>query len=127
MKSNELFEKIHSGIIKNGTDIKVMYKNEEVDNIKYEAGMLQWEQGGKFSSKYLCDIETEFEIIEEEQQDIDIQNIEDIDKDWTYIEGLVEKTWSVAELEIIENLNKLVQAVKQLDKQINLQSSKETK
>ena len=62
-------------------------------------------------------INSKIEILEE-QQDIDIQEIEEMDKEWTYVEGLVEKTWSVAELEIIENLNKLASAVKQLDRNI---------
>lgn len=67
-----------------------------------------------FNEAWLTDT---VEIIEE-QQDIDIQKIEELDKEWTYVEGLVEKTWSVAELEIIENLNKLASAVKQLDRNI---------
>ena len=70
MKSNELFEEIHAGIIKDNSTIKVMTEEGQViTKIKYENKGLKWEQG-KFDTKYLCDIDIEFEV---EEPDIDIQ------------------------------------------------------
>lgn len=63
MKSNELFEKIHRGEIQEGTKIKV--KTEDgihIAFIDYQEGRLNWIPG-EFSTRYLCDIETEFEIV----------------------------------------------------------------
>ena len=62
------------------------------------------------------------EIIEE-QEKIDIQSIEELDENFTYIEnhssGLgIEKVLNKAEIELVNKINKLVQAVKQLDKKI---------
>ena len=64
----------------------------------------------------------EVEIIEE-QQDVDIQSIEEIDDNFSYIEnhssGLgIEKVFNKAEIELSNKINELVQAVKQLDKKI---------
>ena len=67
----------------------------------------------------------EVKIIEtiEEQEEIDIQSIEELDENFTYIEnhssGLgIEKVLNKAEIELVNKINKLVQAVKQLDKKI---------
>lgn len=64
----------------------------------------------------------EVEIIEE-QEKIDIQSIEELDENFTYIEnhssGLgIEKVLNKAEIELVNKINKLVQAVKQLEKKI---------
>ena len=58
---------------------------------------------------------------EEDKEEIDIQSIEEIDENFTYIEnhssGLgIEKVLNKAEIELVNKINKLVQAVKQLDK-----------
>lgn len=62
MKSNELFEQIHNGKIKENTRIEV--KTEEgrhIAYIDYRNGRLNW-ASGEFDTRYLCDIKTEFEI-----------------------------------------------------------------
>lgn len=62
MKSNELFEKIHSGEIKENTRIEV--NNEDgshIAYITYRDKKLNW-QPGEFDTRYLCDIQTEFKI-----------------------------------------------------------------
>ena len=104
MKSNELFEEIHAGIIKDNSTIKVMTEEGQViTKIKYENKGLKWEQG-KFDTKYLCDIDIEFEV---EEPDIDIQKIEPIDLFNPYIETTDKK------------INELIEAVKQLDRKVN--------
>lgn len=67
-------------------------------------------------------LDAKVEIIEE-QEEIDIQSIEELDENFTYIEnhssGLgIEKVLNKAEIELVNKINKLVQAVKQLDKKI---------
>lgn len=46
------------------------------------------------------------------------EEIEEIDEEWTYIEGQVEKTWSKSELELVEKFNKLAKAVNQIRKKM---------
>lgn len=63
MKSNELFEQIHSGEIKENTRIQVMTEEgEHIAYITYGDKKLNWNPG-EFDTRYLCDIETEFEIV----------------------------------------------------------------
>lgn len=62
MKSNELFEKIHSGEIKENTKIEVNNKDgSHIAYITYMDKKLNW-QPGEFDTRYLCDIQTEFKI-----------------------------------------------------------------
>ncbi len=63
MKSNELFEKIYSEEIKDNTKIEV--KTEEgkhITFIEYRDKKLNW-TSEDFDTRYLCDINTEFEIV----------------------------------------------------------------
>ena len=110
MKSNELFEQIHTGIIKDNSTIKVMTEEGQViTKIKYENKGLKWEQG-KFDTKYLCDIDIEFEV---EEPDIDIQAIKKF---------IIPEIAKNEEVDMWTNrimINKLIQAVKQLDKKVN--------
>lgn len=66
MKSNELFEQIHSGQIKDNTKISVI--NELTGNciteIEYKNQRLNW-ISGEFDTSFLCNIDIDFEIIEE--------------------------------------------------------------
>lgn len=55
-----------------------------------------------------------FEILEDNTEEI-----EELDEEWTYIEGQVEKTWSKSELELVEKINELVKAVNQIRKDKN--------
>lgn len=66
MKSNELFEMIHSGEIKENTRIDVKTeKGLHIAYIDYKNKKLNW-ASGEFDTRYLCDIETEFEIVKPE-------------------------------------------------------------
>ncbi len=66
MRANELLENIHSGEIKNNSKINVIYDDEIIDTIEYKNGRLYSEKG-KFHTGYLCDIETEFEVVEDDE------------------------------------------------------------
>lgn len=64
MKSNELFEQIHTGWIKDNTEIEVKTEQgEHIAFITYKDKKLNW-KSGEFDTKYLCDIDTEFEIVD---------------------------------------------------------------
>lgn len=66
MKSNELFERIHSGEIEEDTKIEVLKENgEHIAFINYKDKKLNW-NSGEFDTRYLCDIETEFIVIEKD-------------------------------------------------------------
>lgn len=58
------------------------------------------------------DLNDEVEILEDNTEEI-----EELDEEWTYIEGQVEKTWSKSELELINKINELVKAVNKLRKE----------
>lgn len=106
MKSNELFEQIHAGIIKDNSTIKVMTEEGQViTKIKYENKGLKWEQG-KFDTKYLCDIDIEFEV---EEPYIDIQGIEEFSSEYTM---------NNVEFQFQDKINQILLAVKQLNKEI---------
>ena len=65
---------------------------------------------GRYFTETFDDIEfaiREFELLEDNTEEI-----EELDKEWTYIEGQVEKTWSKSELELVNKINELVKAVK---------------
>lgn len=99
MKSNELFEKIHSGEIKDNTKIEVKTESgEHIAFIKYECQKLNW-NSGEFDTRYLCDIDTEFEIVKNSWE------IEKLDK-----KGMVGDRVNLLENkvdEIIDKLNKM--------------------
>ena len=115
MKSNELFEQIHSGYIEENSTIKVMTEEGKyITEIKYKNGGLQWEQG-TFNTILLCDINIEFEV---EKPEIDIQNIEELNENE---EEVFNDSYGslILENSILQNravINKLIRAVKQLDK-----------
>ena len=54
----------------------------------------------------------EVEILEDNTEEI-----EELDEEWTYIEGQVEKTWSKSELELVNKINELVKAINELRKE----------
>lgn len=100
MKSNELFEKIHSGEIKENTKIEVMTEyGKHIAFIEYRNGKLNWTTG-EFDTRYLCDIETEFEISRKtwEIEKLDLENRLTGDKI-----KLIENKLN----EIIDNINKI--------------------
>ena len=108
MKGYKLLREIANGNIKEGTQFRNLSQNPMYDNrdvYTYKNNNFTGRHGGMNIIEILND---DFEIIEE-QQDIDIQEIEQINLSST-----------PTKYEVI--LNKLVQAVKQLDnkmKEIN--------
>lgn len=105
MKSNELFEQIHSGYIEENSTIKVMTEEgKNITEIKYKNGGLQWEPG-TFSTILLCDINIEFEV---EKPKIDIQSLGELRTEYTE---------SGAEHDMRKYINNVIlPAIKQLDK-----------
>ena len=100
MKSNELFEMIHSGQIKENTKIDVKTENGlHIAYINYKDKKLNW-ASGEFDTRYLCDIETEFEIAKPEWkiEKLNLQNMYTGEK-INAIENKVN--------EIIDSLNKI--------------------
>lgn len=100
MKANELFEKIHSGEIKENTRIDVKTeKGLHIAYIEYKNQKLNW-ISGEFDTRYLCDIETEFEVIKQswEIEKLDLRNMYTGDK----IKVIEDKV-----NEIVDNLNKI--------------------
>lgn len=97
------------------------YKNENFRELV--KALLGYYQKEAVSFTLYGALTCEVEIIEEEPE-IDIQGIDELEKDFTYYEDhsagiTVEKVLSAAELELANKLNELIKAVKQLDKRIN--------
>ncbi len=57
----------------------------------------------------------EVELIEE-QQDIDIQAIEELDKEIAYTNLDLVTSWSVSEKKLVKQQNQILKAIKQLDR-----------
>ena len=110
MKSNELFEQIHSGFVEENSTIKVMTEEGDyITEIKYKNGRLEWKPE-TFSTKYLCDINIEFEV---EKPEIDIQNIDD------YSDFFIDSMLPTSLRPLGYQIRELIRAVKKLDNQIN--------
>lgn len=58
------------------------------------------------------------EVLDNNLED-NTEEIEELDEEWTYIEGQVEKTWSKSELELVNKINELVKAVNSIRKDKN--------
>ena len=57
------------------------------------------------------DLNDEVEILEDNTEEI-----EELDEEWTYIEGQIEKTWSKSELELVNKINEIIRYIKRKDK-----------
>ena len=47
------------------------------------------------------------ESISIKEKNDNTEEIEELDEEWTYIEGQIEKTWSKSELELVNKINEL--------------------
>ena len=106
MKSNELFEQIHSGQIKDNTKISVINKltGNCITEIEYKNQRLNW-ISEEFDTSFLCNIDIDFEVIEENK------GIEELAAYPTFAYGMEE---------IEENrkkINELVRAVNKINKE----------
>ena len=101
MKSNELFEEIHCGRIKEGTKINVINEltGQHITTIEYKNGMLKWKTG-EFDTSFLCNIDIDFEVIEENKE---IEELNDND------------IYDFNHLSL--KINEIVQAVNKLNKE----------
>ncbi|MBQ3415957.1 MAG: hypothetical protein IJH39_11630 [Clostridia bacterium] len=112
-KGYELIKEITDGKIKDGTKIEVhdlVVLDKLVAIIEYKNKKIMWKDN--FDTSYLLNPNCYFKIIQE-QQDIDIQNIQEL---------LEIESYEVDNTDVKLNrqiINKLVQAVKKLDKDIN--------
>ena len=68
MKANELFEQIHSGEIKEDTQIDVINEltGQYITTIEFRNGMLNWEPG-EFDTSFLCNIDIDFVVKENKE------------------------------------------------------------
>lgn len=67
---------------------------------------------------YFSDKDNEFTLIEE-NQDIDIQSIEELDKEKAYVNLDFVSTWSRSEEILVEKINEVIATIKQLNRKIN--------
>ena len=111
MKSNELFEEIHCGTIKDGTKINVVneFTGDVLTTIEYKDGKLNWTSGA-FDTSYLCDINIEF-LVEENKE---IEELNDTNYNC--------EEMSIKEINYYNNLtrtklNEVIQAVNKLNKE----------
>lgn len=120
MKSNELFEQIHSGQIKDNTKISVI--NELTGNciteIEYKNQRLNW-VSGEFDTSFLCNIDIDFEVIEEEEETEGISELriagitkEEIENKTKLREALNENFY-----DILNKTNEILRVVNQLNKE----------
>lgn len=113
-KGYELIKAIHDGEIKDGAIIEV-HDLSTLDHIKaritFRNKKLNW-ISGEFDTSCLFDDNIYFRVLEDNTEEI-----EELDEEWTYIEGQVEKTWSKSELELVNKINEIIKAVKQIRKE----------
>ena len=102
MKSNELFEEIHCGTIKDGTKINVVneFTGDVLTTIEYKNGMLKWKTG-EFDTSFLCNINIEFLV--EENKEIE--------------EFRTEYAMSQMDKQFEDKINELIRAVNKLNKE----------
>ena len=122
MKGYELIKAITENKIKDNTKIKVKMGNTYKATLKYENFMLKW-QSGDFDTSILCSAEAEFEVIEENKE-IDTINAYKLIEAPYLADCLKEKKFDEvaellkqSELEIVERVNNLVYAVRELNKE----------
>lgn len=125
MRANELLESIHSGKIKDGSKINVIYDYEVIDTIEYKNGRLE-SKDGKFNTRYLCNIEIKFELVKEvvEGDEIETINAYKLMETPYMSQCLQEGRYDTfvellkqSELEIVERVDDLVYAVRKLIKE----------
>ena len=104
MRANELLENIHSGEIAENSTINIIYDDKVTNTIMYKNGRLVWKNGGNIDTAYLCDIETEFEVIEE------IQELDE-DKEGKKLIGEIAR-------ENRQKINELIRAINQINRKM---------
>ena len=102
MRANELLENIHSGEIAENSTINIIYDDKVTNTIMYKNGRLVWENGGNIDTAYLCDIETEFEVIEE---------IQELDEEGKKLIGEIAR-------ENRQKINELIRAINQINRKM---------
>ena len=122
IKMIELLNMISRGELKDKTKFKVYSSCKDESDIPYiceydktEPGIIwcitSYDSKFNFKIDYMRILNYYVEILEDNTEEI-----EELDEEWTYIEGQVEKTWSKSELELVNKINELVKAVNKLRK-----------
>lgn len=118
IKMIELLNMITNGELKNNTKFNIINEDGDIIKCKYSStypGYIWVIDNEEVSFNYKIDhlriLSYEVEILEDNTEEI-----EELDEEWTYIEGQVEKTWSKSELELVNKINELVKAVNKLRK-----------
>lgn len=106
MKSNELFEEIHSGRIEEGTKIDVVNEltGGYITEIEYKNQRLNW-TSGEFDTSFLCNIDIEFVI--QENKEIEELKISESDR----------KVMATFVINNREKINELVREVNKMKKE----------
>ena len=123
IKMIELLNMISRGELKDKTKFKVYSSCKDESDIPYiceydktEPGIIwcitSYDSKFNFKIDYMRILNYYVEILEDNTEEI-----EELDEEWTYIEGQVEKTWSKSELELVNKINELVKAVNKLRKE----------
>lgn len=107
-KGWELMKAISDGEIKEGSKFKAEY---ETFIARDGYLFIEYDNRQKYASSF--ELKWEFELIEDE---IDIDNIEELNKNATFINGRINDQKII---DIQNKTNELVQAVKQLNNKIN--------
>ena len=119
IKMIELLNMIANGELKNNTKFNIINEDGDIIKCKYSStypGYIWVIDNEEVSFNYKIDhlriLSYEVEILEDNTEEI-----EELDEEWTYIEGQVEKTWSKSELELVNKINELVKAVNEIRKE----------
>lgn len=123
IKMIELLNMITNGELKNNTKFNIINEDGDIIKCKYSStypGYIWVIDNEEVSFNYKIDhlriLSYEVEILEDNTEEI-----EELDEEWTYIEGQVEKTWSKSELELVNKINELVKRIKYIERKINEQ------
>lgn len=112
-------------VISNG-EYEKLPLNIEVDGKKYNWDTLEHFYNRKDSDREdLLELAREYdtitfldmiaEVLDDSVED-NTEEIEELDEEWTYIEGQIEKTWSKSELELVNKINEIIRYIKRKDK-----------
>ena len=118
IKVIELLNMIANGELKNNTKFNIINEDGDIIKCKYSStypGYIWVIDNEEVSFNYKIDhlriLSYEVEILE-----YNTEEIEELDEEWTYIEGQIEKTWSKSELELVNKINEIIRYIKRKDK-----------
>lgn len=114
IRANELLENIHSGEIAENSTINIIYDDKVTNTIRYKNGRLVWENGENIDTAYLCDIETEFEVVDDK---INIEEIQEIDASNERVKDIMVSNEKLIQEDRLK-INELIKAIKQINRKM---------